>query len=357
MAAESRSVTSLGSGSGQAVRNETQAEVSDAEQLAPAQPPRSPNEGGELFNPKSIRFWLTILCNFLALFLVALDRTIIATAVPRISDEFHSLGDIGWYGSSYMLTTACAQLLFGRIYKFYNMKWAFLASIVVFEIGSVICGAAPNSTAFIVGRAIAGLGSAGIFSGCMQIMIPMVPLHRRPAFQGIFGAVFGIASVLGPLVGGGFTGGVTWRWCFYINLPIGAVAMVFLFFFWNPPKPNQQPVSWMMHVKRLDPLGMFFLLPGVVCLFLALEWGGSTYAWNEWRIIVLMVIFALCVVMFVAVEMWKPDYASVPPRVIMQQSVAFGTGFTFFLAGSMLMLVYFVPVWCRYGVPQLCEQC
>ncbi len=99
-----------------------QGEPSDAEKLAPSQPPPGSSED-ELFQPRSVRFWLTLLCNFLALFLVALDRTIIATAVPRISDEFQALGDIGWYGSSYMLTTACAQLLFGRIYKFYDMKW------------------------------------------------------------------------------------------------------------------------------------------------------------------------------------------------------------------------------------------
>lgn len=152
-----------------------------------------------------------MLSNFLALFLVALDRTIIATAIPRITDEFGSLGDIGWYGSAYMLTTSCSQLVFGRIYKHYDMKWTFLISIIVFEIGSAICGAAPNSPSFIAGRAIAGAASAGIFTGCMMIMIPMVPLHKRPMFQGLFGMIFGLASVMGPLIGGGFTGSVTWR--------------------------------------------------------------------------------------------------------------------------------------------------
>ncbi|KAL2016648.1 hypothetical protein VTK56DRAFT_3228 [Thermocarpiscus australiensis] len=347
MAAASGSLKSAGSGqSGQVVvPTEGQAEAADAEKLSPSQPlPPVPSDE-ELFKPKSGRFWLTLLCNFLALFLVALDRTIIATAVPRISDEFHALGDIGWYGSAYMLTTACAQLVFGRIYKFYDMKWSFLSTIIVFEVGSAICGAAPNSTAFILGRAIAGLGSAGIFSGCMLIMIPMIPLHRRPAFQGLFGMVFGIASVLGPLIGGGFTGGATWRWCFYINLPIGAVTLAFFIFCWNPPKEPREPVPFIVHVKRLDPLGMFFFLPGVVSLFLALQWGGSTYHWYEWRIVLLLVIFAACTIAFAAVQILKPETAMVPARVITQRSVAFGTGFTFFLAGSMLMLVYYVPVW------------
>jgi MFS family permease len=324
-------------------------------QPGPPQPPGGHDgaNNNPLYQPRSIRFWLIILCNFLALFLVALDRTIIAVAVPRITDEFHSLNDIGWYGSSYMLTTACAQLLFGRIYKFYDMKWTFLLSVIIFEIGSAICGAAPSSTTFILGRSIAGLGSAGIFGGCLLIMIPMVPLHRRPAFQGLFGVVFGVASALGPLIGGGLTGAVSWRWCFYINLPIGAVTLVFMVFFWNPPRSvgkkegGETKLSVYGHVRRLDPLGMFFFLPGTVCLFVAFQWGGSTYRWDEWRVVLMLVVFGVCFIAFVAIQILMPETASVPPRIITQRSVAFGNAFTFFLAGSMLMLVYYVPIWCK----------
>ena len=133
------------------------------------------------------------------------DRTIIATAIPRITDEFNSIQDIGWYGSAYMLTAACFNPITGRVYQLYSTKWVFLLSIVIFEAGSALCGAAPNSIAFIIGRAIAGQGSAGIFSGGMMIILPLVPLRKRPIFTSIFGLAFGVSSVLGPVIGGTLT--------------------------------------------------------------------------------------------------------------------------------------------------------
>jgi MFS family permease len=138
---------------------------------------------------------LVMVAIFLSAFLVALDRTIIATAIPKITDAFHSLGDIGWYASAYLLTACSFQLLLGRIYTFYNPKWVYLAAISIFETGSIVCAAAPNSTAFIIGRAVAGLGSAGIFSGAIILMVHTVPLHKRPAYVGMLGSIFGVASV------------------------------------------------------------------------------------------------------------------------------------------------------------------
>ena len=178
------------------------------------------------FKPKSLAFWTIIAGVYLAIFLVALvsclwrlphpsiqliswqDRMIIATAIPRITDEFHSIQDIGWYGSAYMLTAACFFPISGRVYQLYPTKWVFLTTIVIFEVGSVICGAAPNSIAFIIGRAIAGLGSAGVFTGGMMIIVPLVPLRKRPIFNSMFGLAFGLSSVLGPVVGGTLTDNV-----------------------------------------------------------------------------------------------------------------------------------------------------
>lgn len=119
-----------------------------------------------------------------------------------MSDHFHALQDVGWYGSAYLLTTCALQLFFGRLYTFYSVKMVFLIAILIFEVGSAICGAAPTSNALIVGRAVAGVGSAGIFSGALVIIAYTVPLVRRPIYTGFIGAMYGIASIAGPLLGG-----------------------------------------------------------------------------------------------------------------------------------------------------------
>lgn len=198
--------------------------------------------------------------------------------MPQITDDFHSVTDIGWYGSAYLLTTCAFQLLFGKLYVFFPIKTVFLASIGLFELGSAVCGAAPSSVAFIIGRALAGIGGGGIFAGTIVVMIHSVPLHRRPKYQGAFGAVFGIASVVGPLLGGAFTSKATWRWCFYINLPLGGVALLVIILVLRPPDQDLGGASLWEKLRQLDFAGTTVLVPGVVCLLLALQWGGVEYA-------------------------------------------------------------------------------
>lgn len=151
----------------------------------------------------------------LATFVVALDNTIIATAIPKITTVFNSLNDVGWYGSSYLLTTTSLQPSFGKIYTYFNVKWTYILALAIFELGSVLCAAATSSTMLIVGRAVAGAGAAGLFSGGMTIIAYSVPLRKRPIYIGFLSSMFGISSVIGPILGGAFTDRLTWRWCFW----------------------------------------------------------------------------------------------------------------------------------------------
>lgn len=155
--------------------------------------------------PHGIKLALVIASLCLAIFLVALDQTIIAPALGAITATFRSVKDIGWYGASYLLTTTALQPIYGAIYKRFNVKTIFLSAVFIFEVGSVITAAAPSSVVFIVGRAVAGIGSAGLFSGGIVILSYTLPLRKRPLVFGAIGGMWGIASVAGPLVGGAFS--------------------------------------------------------------------------------------------------------------------------------------------------------
>lgn len=137
------------------------------------------------------------------------------------------------------------------------------------------------------------------------------------------------------------------RWCFYINLPIGAVSWTFMALVWHPEKPKRESAPIITHIKRLDPLGMSLFAPSIVCLLLALQWGGSIYAWNNARIIALFVVFGVLFLAFVAVQVWKPEAATIPARVINQRSMISTAVYVLSVYSCMMMLIYYIPIWCK----------
>lgn len=289
---------------------------------------------------------VTALC--LSVFCMALDNTIIATAIPKITDAFNALDDVAWYISAYLLTTCAFQLFFGRLYTFFNVKLVFLIAVGLFELGSLLCGAAPNSTALIIGRAIAGLGSAGIFSGALIILAHIVPLRQRPIYIGLAGSMYGIASVVGPLLGGVFTDSprLTWRWCFYINLPIGAITFgCVALFLGNTTGRSYVSLSFTEKLRRMDIPGTCVFVPAIICLVLALQWGGLTYAWSDGPVVACLVMFALLIAIFIADQWWQQDNGTVPPRVFFKRSVFGAAWWAFMFGGSFFILIYYVPIW------------
>ncbi|KAJ5180031.1 hypothetical protein N7492_003241 [Penicillium capsulatum] len=260
--------------------------------------------------------------------------------------RFQILDDVGWYGSSYLLTTCSVTLMFGKLYTFYSIKWIYLIALSIFEVGSLVCAVTPTSVGLICGRAIAGLGAAGLFSGSILIISQSVPLVKRPMYTGLIGSMFGIANVAGPLMGGAFTDNLTWRWCFYINLPLGAVTFFFVLVFFKTPRAivsNKKTVK--EQLGELDLPGSFFFLPAIISLLLALQWGGSKYSWSNGRVIALLVVFGLLIIVFVGLQWWAQDRATVPPRLIKNRNVWGSAWYALAIGAAYFVLVYYLPIW------------
>ncbi|KAJ5151393.1 uncharacterized protein N7482_010645 [Penicillium canariense] len=281
----------------------------------------------------------------LAVFCMALDNTIISVAIPKITTDFHNLNDVGWYASAYLLPGCAFQLLAGKLYTHFNIRMILLGAMFIFEVGSLVCGVAPTSTALIVGRAVAGLGSAGIFTGALVCIAHVTEMEKRPLYFSLIGGVYGLASVIGPLLGGAFTDKATWRWCFYINLPLGGVAAVGLLLFLKlkPNRGAQKP--WSALLWSLDPIGTVLFVPSIVCLLLALQWGGTTYEWSNGRIIALFVIFGLTLIVFCFFQWYLRGNATVPLSIASQRTIASAALFEFCVGASFFIFVYFVPIW------------
>ncbi|KAI0410612.1 putative MFS aflatoxin efflux pump [Xylaria grammica] len=325
------------------VRNSVEGHHEPMSRAKAAEPAAENDDGGGQLSGLRLVFLLVAI--YASVFLIALDQLIVSTAIPQITDEFHSLQDIGWYGSAYLLTSCSFQLMFGKIYTFFSIRLVFLATIFLFEAGSAICGAAPSSTVLIVGRSIQGVGASGIYSGAVVGIVYSVPLRQRPFFMGLFGAVSGVASILGPLVGGAFTSHVSWRWCFYINLPFGGIALLIIAIVLHHPLRNTKKLPIKAKLAQLDIIGTTFLIPGVVSILLALQWGGSTYAWNDRRIIALLTLGIALLITFIVVQVLTPQTATVPGRIFKQRSIYSGFWAIFFIGAQMNLFLYFIPIW------------
>ncbi|MFF3836649.1 DHA2 family efflux MFS transporter permease subunit [Streptomyces sp. NPDC001930] len=230
----------------------------------------------------------------LGMLLAALDQTIVSTALPTIVSELGGMEHLSWVVTAYILASTAGTPLWGKLGDQYGRKRLFQAAIVLFLIGSALCGIAQNMPQLIAFRAIQGLGGGGLIVLSMAIVGDLVSPRERGKYQGLFGAVFGTTSVLGPLLGGVFTQQLSWRWVFYINLPIGIVALFVI------ATVLHIPVRSTRHT--IDYLGTFLIASVATCLVLVASLGGTTWAWGSAQIIGLAVLGAVLLVLFIQVE-------------------------------------------------------
>ncbi|MYR94399.1 MULTISPECIES: MDR family MFS transporter [unclassified Streptomyces] len=257
-----------------------------AQQLSP---PMVPGEG------QSRRTVLVAIgALLLGMLLAALDQTIVSTALPTIVSELGGLDHLSWVVTAYLLAATAATPLWGKLGDQYGRKKLFQTAIVIFLIGSALCGMAQNMPQLIGFRALQGLGGGGLMVLSMAIVGDIVTPRERGKYQGLFGAVFGVTSVLGPLLGGFFTETLSWRWVFYINLPIGVVALLVIAAVLHIPVHREK--------HTIDYLGTFLIASVATCLILVASLGGTTWDWGSVQIIALAVLAVVLLVAFVAVE-------------------------------------------------------
>lgn len=296
-----------------------------------------------------LQLCLLIASLFCGTFVMALDATIIGTAVPSITTEFNSLDDIAWYGSGYLLTITAFQPTLGKVYRYVDVKLVFMTCVVIFEVGSILCAAASSSAVFIAGRAVAGVGAAGLFQGSLAIITKTVRLKNRPLCISIVTSTFAVSVCIGPVIGGAFTEYVSWRWCFWINVPIGGVVLALIFFIFHPPKTPQDAEFSSMTLSqkliKLDPLGCVFIISAVVCILLAFQWGGQSLPWNSATVVGLLVGFVLILGLF-ALSQWKQGSdATLPAWLFKQRSLLAGGLFSFFFSMPTYVYGYYLPIY------------
>ena len=316
--------------------------------------------------PTGFKFNIIFISLAMILILGALDATVVATAVPSITDHFHTVADVGWYSVAFRLPTCACQLIFGKLYKIFSVKRLMLGSVFVFLVGSILCASAVSSKMFVFGRAVTGFAAASLIAGAFTLLVQILPLRKRPLYTSIFGAIECIAVVCSPVLGGVLTEKLSWRWsvshitcpdahniadvemcrCFWINLPLGVPPILTMAIFFTDVKESEaKNMTWKQIVKQLDLLGTAAFVPAITLFFLALTWAGTKYPFDSPTVISLYIAFAVLLGLFLWDQHRKQDEATLPPRIFKQRDIVAGFIFTLCCNGANNAIEYYMPTY------------
>ena len=280
---------------------------------------------------------LVVLAGVMAgMLLFALDQGIVGTALPRIVSELGGLDKLSWVVTAYLLTSTATTPLWGKISDLYGRRLIFQVAIVIFLVGSALSGLSQNMGQLIAFRALQGVGGGGLFAIALSIIGDVIPPRERGRYQGYFGAVFGVSSVAGPLLGGWLTDSVGWRWIFYINIPVGLAALVVT------SAALKMPVVRRPH--KIDYLGAAAIVGAVTCLLLYLDWRGNAYGWTEVGALALLAGSVLLTVAFVMIERRAAE-PIIPLRLFRNRVYSVGNAFAFLAGIAMFGTIIFLPVY------------
>lgn len=285
--------------------------------------------------PKGRDLYVVLGALMLAMLLAALDQTIVSTALPTIVSDLGGLNHLAWVVTAYLLAATASTPLWGKLGDQYGRKRLFQTSIVIFLAGSALCGLARDMTELIVFRGVQGLGGGGLMVLAVAIVGEVVPPRERGRYQGLFGAVFGVASVCGPLLGGWFVDNLSWHWVFYINVPIGIVALLVV--------AAVLPATGERERHRIDYLGTLLIVGWAVGLVLATTWGGTRYDWVSAPIIGLVAASAVLIGVWVLVERRAAE-PIMPPRLLADSVFSLGSAISFAVGFAMFGALTFLPI-------------
>ncbi|KAK4059447.1 hypothetical protein Trihar35433_10908 [Trichoderma harzianum] len=310
---------------------------------APAQgPPADEPEAGRT----NVETFLVIFALCLALFLAALDMTIITTAIPTISNHFGSSAGYIWIGSAYLLGNAAFVPTWGKISDIFGRKPTLIVSVAIFWIGSLLCAVSTSMGMLIAARAIQGVGGGGTIVLPNICISDLFSMRKRGMYFGILGMVWALASAIGPILGGVFTSKVSWRWCFYINLPLGGIGLLILIFvlkLHNPRTPVKQGLA------AIDWVGNVLIIGGTLMLLFGLEFGGVQFPWDSAAVICLIVFGFVTIALFGIYENRVAKFPVMPTRLFRGRTSIAAYGLSImhamtFMSGSYWLPLYFQAV-------------